>query len=314
VVVDMIESALVTGGAGFIGSHIVDRLVDAGTRTVVLDDLSSGSRQHLHPAASLIEADVADPRAIDIVADVQPEVVIHAAAQVSVPISTEQPERDRRINLVGTENMLSGARRARSRRFVFISSGGAIYGEARMANEETLPAPANPYGIHKLAAEGYVRTSGISFGIARFANIYGPRQRTDLEGGVVAIFVDRLARQEPVTIHGTGDQSRDFVFVGDAVDATIAIAETPKSGIWNVSTGTEVSILGLLSELERIVAPAAAIDRAPRRPGDVEVSSLSSQRIREDLGWHPRHALSDGLAITVGAGRHAAEDSRDRPT
>jgi UDP-glucose 4-epimerase len=294
-----IRSAIVTGGAGFIGSHIVDALVEAGTRTTVIDDLSSGAIEHVHPGAAFVRADISNPDVIQVIVDRRPQVVIHAAAQVSVAASTERPAYDRRINLIGTENVLAGARKGKARRFVFISSGGAVYGEAALASEGTLPDPASHYGIHKLAAEGYVRTSGLSYAIARLANVYGPRQRTDLEGGVVAIFIDRLRRGEPLTLHGTGFQSRDFVYVSDVVEATILMAAAAGTGTWNVSTGEATSVRMLLTVLEELVSPAVRILRAPRRAGDVEVSCLSSRLIESALGWRPRHSLPEGLRRTI---------------
>ncbi len=183
---------LVTGGAGFIGSHIVDALLMAGHEVTVIDDLSSGSLDQIPASVTFIQCDVADRLVSDHIRVAQPDLVIHAAAQVSVNASVEDSERDRRVNLAGTENVLRGAREAGARRFVFISSGGAVYGEAEGSTEADVPNPANPYGIHKLAAEGYVRSSGLQYAIARFANVYGPRQRSDLEGGVVSIFIERL--------------------------------------------------------------------------------------------------------------------------
>jgi UDP-glucose 4-epimerase len=297
----MFARVVVTGGAGFIGSHIADALVAAGSEVTVIDDLSGGSADNLPSAVRLLQRDVADPSVVRDILDVAPELVIHAAAQVSVPLSVEDPARDRRVNLEGTELVLRGAREAGSLRFVFVSSGGAIYGEAEGAIEEDMPRPANPYGIHKLAAEGYVRTSGLSYGIARYANVYGPRQRSDLEGGVVAVFTERLLAGQPITIHGTGEQSRDLVYVADVGDATLAIAAAPISGTWNVSTGEPVTVRSLLERLERVAGPAVDVQHTPPRAGDVSMSSLSNERVAEELGWRPRCSLDEGLSRTVAA-------------
>jgi UDP-glucose 4-epimerase len=286
---------LVTGGAGFIGSHLVEAFVRLGCETVVIDDLSRGSRANLAAGATLVEADVADPGTVEVIARAEPDLVIHAAAQVSVPTSIADPARDRAVNLVGTAHVLDGARRAGARRFVLVSSGGAVYGEARMATEDQAPAPASPYGVHKLAAEGYVRLSGLSYGIARYANVFGPRQRSDLEGGVVAIFAEALRGGRPLTIFGTGEQTRDLIHVDDVVEATLAIASTETDGTWNVGTGTPTSVQRLLRELEQLIGPAVEVRHAASRPGDVPVSSLSIERIRRELGWSPRLALGDGL-------------------
>jgi UDP-glucose 4-epimerase len=292
---------LVTGGAGFIGSHIVRALLAAGNETIVLDDLSSGSRDSIPDGVRLIEADVSDPATAGIVRDARPSVVIHAAAQVSVPVSVADPGRDRAINLAGTEHILRGAREAGTQRFVFASSGGAVYGEADGADETWLPRPASPYGIHKLAAEGYVATSGLSYGIARYANVYGPGQRSDLEGGVVAIFCERLLARQPVTVFGSGEQSRDFVFVDDVAQATLAIADADQSGTWNVATGDATTVNALLDELGGLIGPPVAVRREATRLGDVHVSRLSNARISTELGWQPRSSLREGLKATVGS-------------
>jgi UDP-glucose 4-epimerase len=192
-----------------------------------------------------------------------------------------------------------GAHACGAHRFVFLSSGGAVYGEADGAAETWLPRPASPYGIHKLAAEGYVATSGLSYGIARLANVYGPRQRSDLEGGVVAIFCERLAAGLPITIFGTGEQSRDFVYVRDVAEATVLIATTERDGTWNVSTGQGTSVNALLYELSALTDGPVGVSHAPARPGDVVVSRLSSALIGSELGWEPRYSLPEGLERTV---------------
>ena len=291
---------LVTGGAGFIGSHLVDRLVGSGARVTVIDDLSSGSRRHVDPAAELIVADVSAPSVVGRIERAAPEIVIHAAAQVSVPASVADVARDRMVNLIGTEHVLDGAIRGSAERFVFVSSGGAIYGEADGARETDVPRPENPYGIHKLAAEGYVRTSGLSYGIARYANVYGPRQRSDLEGGVIAIFAERLADGLPITLHGTGEQARDFIYVDDVVEATLAMALVGRAGTWNVATGVATTIRALLDTLAALIRQPVSLESAPRRDGDVLVSRLSADLIADELGWRPRFSLEDGLRRLMG--------------
>ena len=299
---------LVTGGAGFIGSHIVEQLGAAGADVTVIDDLSSGSAANLPSGTRLQEWDIADARVIQCVSDADPEIVIHAAAQVSVSASVADPERDRSVNLRGTEHVLAGARNAR--RFVFVSSGGAVYGEADQARETDLPAPASPYGIHKLAAEWYVRTSGVPFSVVRYANVYGPRQRTDLEGGVVAIFTERLVAGLPITVHGDGKQSRDFVYVEDVAEATLASSLSEVSGVWNVSCGSTISIVDLLSAIENMSGLRAERVAAERRAGDITSSSLSNRKIIRELGWRPRHTLAEGLAITIASERAEASQQK----
>lgn len=292
---------LVTGGAGFIGSHIVDELVASGAATTVVDDLSTGSRHWVDQRAHLVEADVAEASVVDAIREAAPRVVVHAAAQVSVASSVAHADRDRLVNLIGTENVIKGALAAGAERLVFVSSGGAIYGETAGASEDSLPQPASPYGIHKLAAEWYVRTSGLSYGVARLANVYGPRQRAGLEGGVVAVFAEKLANREPVTIFGSGEQSRDFVYVADVVDAILKIAGVSQSGTWNVSTDSATSITVILEELERIIGPATSVDFRDPRPGDVRTSRLENGLIRSQLGWTPKVSLIEGLSRIAAA-------------
>ena len=188
---------LVTGGAGFIGSHLVDALLAAGQEPVVLDNFASGDRENLPDGAKLVEMDIADAGVVGAIAELNPEVVIHAAAQVSVAVSMQDPHLDLAVNVQGTANVIEGAKAASARRFVFVSSGGGVYGESDGAGEDTLPRPKSYYSAHKYLGERYVELSGLSYANARLANVYGTRQRSDLEGGVVAIFTERLHRGQP---------------------------------------------------------------------------------------------------------------------
>jgi UDP-glucose 4-epimerase len=291
--------ALVTGGAGFIGSHLVDALLRRGDEVSVIDDLSSGDRANLPARVDLVEADVANPATIERVALLRPDIVFHLAAQVSVARSMGDPDRDRDINVAGTRHVLAGAAGAGSARVVFVSSGGAIYGEAACASEEASIAPASYYGIHKFTAERYVALGGLPYAIARLANVFGPRQRGDLEGGVVAVFSERLRARQPVTIYGSGDQRRDFIHVNDVIAALLVMGETCRNGLWNVGTGEETTVSELLHELEGVLGAAVEVRHLPARPGDIFASSLSFGRIRTELGWRPRLSLLDGLRATA---------------
>ncbi len=294
-------SVLVTGGAGFIGAHLVRALHDRGMQVRVIDDLSSGDPASLPPDVELVVADVGDPGIVDLVARLRPSRVVHAAAQVSVARSMADPDRDRTVNLVGTAHVLEGARRGGAKRFVFLSSGGAIYGEAAGVDESAPPAPASYYGVHKYAAERYVSLAAIQYAIARPSNVYGPGQRSDLEGGVVAIFCHRLAAGQPVTVFGSGLQCRDFVSVFDVVSGLLLMLDDGPSGTWNVSSGIETTIVELLHELERLLGTTAVVDWQPARTGEVVRSSLVTDRLRRDLGWRPRRSLRDGLHEVLSA-------------
>jgi UDP-glucose 4-epimerase len=288
---------LVTGGAGFIGSHFVDALVSAGEEPVVLDNFASGDRANLPEGVRVVEADVADERTVDVISSLDGvRAVVHAAAQVSVAASMGDPTLDLAVNVVGTANVLAGARAAGVERFVFLSSGGGVYGECDGADEMTMPRPKSYYSAHKYLAERYVELSGLSYANARLANVYGPRQRSDLEGGVVSIFAERLRAGKPINIYGTGEQSRDFVHVYDVVDALLVMVNADRDGTWNVGTGRAATINELLSVLEDEISTAADVEYGPARAGDVERSRLSVDAICEDLGWSAKYGLAEGVA------------------
>ena len=293
--------ALITGGAGFIGGHIVRRLRERGYEVYAIDDLSTGSASNVS-GAQLIELDITDASTARVVEQIRPDVVVHAAAQTSVPASHADPARDRAVNYDGTLNVLRGAQLAGTRRFVFLSSGGAIYGETTLATETDEPRPVSPYGLNKLAAEHEIAASGIPYANLRLANVYGPGQRAGLEGGVVAIFAERLHRDRRVIIYGSGEQTRDLVHVDDVVGAVVHAIDTPQSGTWNVGTGRDTSIKRLLRLMEKLTDTSAEVSFAPSRPGDVPRSSLSPARTRRSLGWSPSVPLEAGLQ-TVLAGR-----------
>jgi UDP-glucose 4-epimerase len=292
----------VTGGAGFIGSHLVDALLARGDEVHVVDDLSTGSRENLPGGAELHELDIRADGLADLVARLRPEVVFHLAAQADVGTSVARPELDADVNVVGTVRVLEAARTAGAR-VVFASSGGAIYGECeRPAREDDPPSTLSPYAASKLAGEVYLATWNRLHGTAhvtcRLANVYGPRQLAELEGGVVAIFLDRLRDGRPTEIFGDGEQTRDFVHVGDVVEAILAAAAAPAGGLYNVGTGIATSIL----ELHRLCAEIAGSAQEPifgePRPGDLRHSVVDPGRAARELGWRAQTALAEGLART----------------
>ena len=292
--------AVVTGGAGFIGSHVVEGLLARGDEVHVLDDLSTGSREKLPDGAELHVGDIrSDSR--DLFERARPDVVFHLAAQADVGTSVERPEHDAQVNVVGMVQVLEAAR-AVGAKVVFSSTGGAIYGETDGPADEDYPRrPISPYGISKLAGEEYVagwnRLYGTGHVTLRFANVYGTRQEPTLEGGVISIFLDRLAAGEAGTIFGDGSQTRDFVYVGDVVRAVLA-ADSHDGGVLNVGTGVETSIL----ELHRLCAQVAGVDVEPKvteaRPGDVLRSVVDPSRAERELGWRPERTLEEGLRET----------------
>lgn len=278
------------------GRHLVDRLIRDGWAVLVLDDLSTGRTDYLPDTARLERLDIAiDP--IDPVVDAwRPDVVYHLAAQSSVPASIRDPERDLAVNVSGTYRLAGAARAAGARRLVFVSSGGAIYGETtRAATERTTAAPTSYYGIHKLAAEGHVALAGLSYAIVRPSNIYGPGQTAGLEGAVVAAFIGQALAGEPLTIDGDGSQTRDFIHVRDVVNALIRLGDSNGPiGIWNIASGRRVSITALADVVERAANVRLGRTFRPVRTGDVHDSALSAARLRA-LGWRPSVSLTRGL-------------------
>jgi UDP-glucose 4-epimerase len=287
---------LVTGGAGFIGSHLVDALVARGEEVVVLDDLSTGRREFVHPAATLLEHDVREPYETDA------EVVFHLAAQADVGTSMQKPGFDAEVNVVGTVNVLEAARAAGAH-LVFASTGGAIYGDVDGPAPEDAPLrPVSAYGLAKRSAEEYVdgwnRIFDSGHVVLRFANVYGPRQSAALEGGVIAIFLEQLSKGEQTAIYGDGAITRDFVHVDDVVRALLLAAER-RRGVFNVGTGVATSIADLHAICEHAVGVTAPPRFDPPRPGDAARSVLDTSRATRELGFTAALGLADGIAATL---------------
>lgn len=300
--------ALVTGGAGFIGSNLVDALIERGDEVVVLDDLSTGRRSNLAGAiergATLIEGSITDPTALAaLFAEHTPELVFHLAAQVDVRRSVADPAFDTQVNVGGTINLLEAARAHGAPRMIFSSTGGAIYGEVEDAllpiSEDVPPAPMAPYGQSKFAAEGYValaaRLHNQPGAVLRYANVYGPRQDPLGEGGVVAIFCKNAIDGERPSVFGDGRQTRDFIHVDDVVAANLAAAERPIGAPVNIGTAKETSVLDLVDALAPLASGDFTPEFKPRREGEVERSVLSARRAAEQLGWTPKVSLTESL-------------------
>jgi UDP-glucose 4-epimerase len=297
--------AIVTGGAGFIGSHVVDALLADGYGVTVIDDLSSGDAGRVAEEAELRELDIVNlPALRAVVEEVEPRAIFHLAAQASVVASVEDPGRDCEVNVKGTLNVVEAAGRCGAP-VVFTSTGGALYGDdAPMpTGEDRIPAPLSPYGASKWAAEAYVKTwsesSGIPHAVCRLGNVYGPRQSPHGEAGVVAIFAHHLHSGRAPKLYGQGKPTRDYVYVGDVVNALLAASGRP--GTYNIATGVETDVTTVWSELRKIAGSQVEPELADLRPGELKRSCLDAGLAERKLGWRAEVAIADGLALTYNA-------------
>jgi UDP-glucose 4-epimerase len=296
---------LVTGGAGFIGSHVVDAYVNAGHEVVVLDDLSSGRIENINPRARFVRLDIRDPETRAVVAAERPAVVNHHAAQMDVRRSVADPALDAAVNVIGLIGVLEGARDGGARRIVFASSGGAVYGEQTRfpASEEHATNPVSPYGVSKRAGELYLfywqAAYGIPYVALRYANVYGPRQDPHGEAGVVAIFTERLLRGETPVINGDGRQTRDYVCVADVVRANLAALTTDFAGPVNIGTGVETDVNTLFTLLGEAVGLRVEPRHGPPKPGEQRRSVIDPGLAGRVLGWGPHAGLREGLEEVV---------------
>jgi UDP-glucose 4-epimerase len=303
---------LVTGGAGFIGSHIAEAYLAAGWEVVVLDDLSRGHQRNIPSGARFVKADVRTPEARKVLADGGFTVLNHHAAQIDVRVSVDEPALDAGINVVGLVNLLDGAGAGGVRRVVFASSGGVVYGDPDVVpTPETAPkAPISPYGVSKLAGEYYMRALGALRGFEvvamRYANVFGPRQDPKSEAGVVSIFVSRLLEQRPLTVFGDGKQTRDYVFVRDvaranvlASTAAVPAGSTIDDTAFNIATARQTNVLELAELVGKVMAQKPVIEMAPARPGELYRSSLDISKAGKMLGWKPEFGFAEGLPQLV---------------
>lgn len=303
---------MVTGGAGFAGSHIVERLIAAGDEVLVVDDMSTGKQENLHRQAELVEMDIGDAALLEVAAKFRPEAVSHCAAQASVPGSMADPLFDARVNIVGGLNVLNAAVHAGSAQLIYINTGGALYGtpDYHPCDEEHPIQPISAYGLSKWTLEQYLEmliAPPMSLKVLRLANIYGPRQDPNGEAGVVAIFALRMLRGDQVTIFGDGEQTRDFVYAGDVAAAHELAARAPESLTVNVGSEEALSV----NELFRIMAaevgyPREAVYEA-ERPGDVKHITLANGRAKRLLGWTPQTSFRDGMRETLESMRGQAQ-------
>lgn len=300
-----IKSVLITGGAGFIGSHLADAVIDAGYRTTIIDDLSTGKRENVPSGSEFHHMDIRSKEAHELIKDEAPSVIFHEAAQMDVRRSTEDPVFDAEVNILGTLNLLRAAVVSGVQQVVFASTGGAIYGEQEFfpATEDHPTRPVSPYGVSKLACERYLYYFYAAYGLAttclRYANVYGARQNPEGEAGVVAIFLNRLLRGGQCTINGDGEQTRDYIHVSDVVKANMAVFALPGFRIYNVGTGTETSVVDLYATLAQAVGINRDAEHGPAKPGEQKRSCVNSTQIQEKLGLDRPLPLSEGLRPTA---------------
>jgi len=318
--------ALVTGGAGFIGSHVAERFLDAGYEVTILDNLSSGKRENVPAGAQLRELDIRSPEAAALVREGRFDVIAHLAAQIDVRRSVEDPLFDADVNIRGTINLVEAVRAsAHSTRIVFASTGGALYGDGAEPPtvEQFAKDPEAPYGIAKLSVEYYLayyaRVHGLDTVAVRFGNVYGPRQDLHGEAGVVAIFCNRIVSGRPLTVFGDGAQTRDYVFVGDVADGIVraATAQLPAPGrvdarAFNIGTAVETSVVEVARLLMQAAGCEVPIEFAPKRAGEIQRSCLNVDKVQRELGWRPQVGIAEGLQRTFAwaAGRQAAAEAR----
>jgi len=311
------RTALVTGGAGFIGSHLVDRLVLDGMDVAIIDNFSTGKHSNLNDAARQYDIDIGDENLVEVVEEISPDIVFHLAAQISVSVSTREPLNDARTNVMGMLNLLEALRATKLPRFIFASTGGAIYGEPeRNPVSETDPCrPESPYAASKLAAEGYLGTYkaayGLDYSIVRLGNVYGPRQEPHGEAGVIAIFARAMIANEPITIFGDGNDERDYVYVSDIVNGFLKAAEKGGPTVYNLGSGIGTNANELADRLITLTETRVRPEYGPPRPGDIHMVRLNPKKARDQLGWKVAVGLDEGMKFTVDFFRdEASEDER----
>ena len=297
---------LVTGGAGFIGSHVVDALIEQGHEVAVVDDLSTGKREHLNPRARFYHLDIRDAKGLEeVFAAERPEIVNHQAARANVRESLEKPVLYAEVNVIGSLNLLELSRKYGVEKFIYASTGGAVYGEPEyLPADEAHPInPLDPYGASKHFVEHYLYLYGVNYGlrytILRYPNVYGPRQDPYGEAGVVAIFTGQMLRGEQAVINGSGEQERDFVYVGDVVEANLLALDKGDGGIYNLGWGFGTSINEIFARLKEITGYEKEAVHGPPKKGEVFKICLDATKARREMGWVPRIGLDEGLRITV---------------
>ncbi len=296
---------LVTGGAGFIASHIADTYLERGHEVFIFDDLSTGQKANLNPKATFHQVDIADAKAVKWIEEIKPDVLNHHAAQMDVRHSVADPQFDARVNILGFINLLEACKNAGTKKVIFASSGGAVYGEQDIfpAPEEHPTRPSSPYGVSKRTGELYLSYYHQAFGLPyialRYANVYGPRQSNKGEAGVVAIFISLLLAGKQSVINGDGKQTRDYVYVGDVARANVAALESPYVGEINIGTGVETDVVTIFESLRQGTGSESKARHGPAKVGEQRRSCLDARRAADIFGWRPQVSLREGLERTV---------------
>ncbi len=296
---------LVTGGAGFIGSHITDRLIEENHKVVVVDNLSTGNRKNLNSKAKFYKLDICNKKLADVFKKEKPEIIFHTAAQIDVRKSVENPENSAKNNVLGSLNILENCRVNKIKKIIFTSTGGAIYGDANIipTPENYSENPVSPYGIEKLTVDKYLnyyhKIFNLSYISLRLGNVYGPRQNSKGEAGVVAIFSEKMIKKENPVINGTGKITRDFVYVSDVVEAGISAMKSKKIGVYNIGTGKETDVNTIFRNLKKLLNSDCEEIHGPAKQGEQKRSCLSNGKAKKDLNWKPRIKIEEGLQETV---------------
>lgn len=300
---------LITGGAGFIGSHIQDKLIQLGHTVAIVDNLRSGKKENLNPKSIFFEVDICDKNKLpEVFSKFKPEVVFHLAAQNEVPYSMDHPEEDLDINIKGTLNVLECCRINKTKKVIYSNTGGALYGEVDQKDlsvfeDFTINRPSSYYGVSKLCAEYYLKLYGQIHGLSwvslRYANVYGPRQEGNREAGIVAIFTYKMLHGETPRINGNGEHTRDYIYVADVVEANIAALAFSRNDYFNISTGIETSNLQVYNAIEKVLKSGLKVQFGPNRPGDVLHNSLSPQKAKKLLNWQAKIKFEKGIEQTV---------------
>lgn len=297
---------IVTGGAGFIGSHLVDRLIKEKHNVVIIDNLSTGKKENINKKAKFYKLTIESPKLKEVFNKVKPDIVFHLAAQINVRDSVANPINDAKINILGSLNLLENCKKFGIEKIIFASTGGAIYGDADIipTPEDYKETPVSPYGVAKLSVEKYLyyywKVKKLKFVSLRLANVYGPRQNSKGEAGVVAIFCDKMLSDKQPIINGNGRQTRDFVYVDDVVEAFyFSFKKTEKVGIYNIGTAKETDINTIFQELKKLTGAKCKKIHGPSLEGEQKRSCLDFNKAKKELGWKPKYSLKEGLKETV---------------